>query len=64
MTGRRELSVSEMLNVVFFSSGVTRACLNEVGKVPVRRDVLNKETWLLLLLYRTYSDHYTAHLQH
>ncbi len=29
-----------MFNVGFFSSGVTRACLNGVGKVPVRRDVL------------------------
>ncbi len=30
-----------MLNVlVFFSSGVTRACLNALGKVPIRRDVL------------------------
>ncbi len=25
---------------VFLSSGVTRACLNAVGKFPVRRDVL------------------------
>ncbi len=29
-----------MFNVGFFSSGVTRACLNALGKVPVRRDVL------------------------
>ncbi len=29
-----------MFNVVFLSSGVTRACLHAVGKVPVRRDVL------------------------
>ncbi len=29
-----------MLNVVFLSSGVLRACLNALGKVPVRRDVL------------------------
>ncbi len=29
-----------MFNVGFFSSGVTRACLNAVGKMPVRRDVL------------------------
>ncbi len=31
-----------MFNVGFFKvgSGVTRACLNGVGKVPVRRDVL------------------------
>ncbi len=29
-----------MFNVVFLSSGVTRACLNAVGKIPVRRDVL------------------------
>ncbi len=29
-----------MFNVVFLSSGVTRACLNAVGKMPVRRDVL------------------------
>ncbi len=29
-----------MFNVGFFSSGVTRACLNAIGKVPVRRDVL------------------------
>ncbi len=26
--------------VCFLSSGVTRACLNAVGKMPVRRDVL------------------------
>ncbi len=26
-----------MFNVGFLSSGVTRACLNAVGKVPVRR---------------------------
>ncbi len=25
---------------VFLSCGVTRACLNAVGKIPVRRDVL------------------------
>ncbi len=30
-----------MFNVVFFfSSGITRACLNAVGKMPVRRYVL------------------------
>ncbi len=29
-----------MFNVGFFSSGVTRACLNAVGKMPVKRDVL------------------------
>ncbi len=29
-----------MFNVGFLSSGVTQACLNTVGKVPVRRDVL------------------------
>ncbi len=29
-----------MINVGFLSSGVTRACLNAVGKMPVRRDVL------------------------
>ncbi len=29
-----------MFNVVFFSSWVTRACLNAVGKMPVRSDVL------------------------
>ncbi len=29
-----------MFNVGFFSSGVTLACLNAVGKMPVRRDVL------------------------
>ncbi len=44
MNRRREtglwLSVSEMLNVGFLSSGVTRASLNALGKVPVRRDVL------------------------
>ncbi len=28
-----------MFNVGFLSSGVTRACLNAVGKMPVRRDV-------------------------
>ncbi len=35
-----QLSVSEVFNVGFLSSGVTRACLNTVGKMPVRRDVL------------------------
>ncbi len=29
-----------MFNVGFLSSRVTRACLNAVGKMPVRRDVL------------------------
>ncbi len=29
-----------MFNVGFLSKGVTRACLNALGKVPVRRDVL------------------------
>ncbi len=29
-----------LFNVGFLSSGVTRACLNAVGKMPVRRDVL------------------------
>ncbi len=29
-----------MFNVGFLSSGVTRACLNTVGKMPVRRNVL------------------------
>ncbi len=29
-----------MFNVGFLSSGVTRVCLNAVGKMPVRRDVL------------------------
>ncbi len=29
-----------MFNVGFLSSGLTRACLNAVGKMPVRRDVL------------------------
>ncbi len=29
-----------MFNVGFLSSGVTRACLNVVGKMPVWRDVL------------------------
>ncbi len=29
-----------MFNVGFLSSGVSRACLNAVGKMPVRRDVL------------------------
>ncbi len=29
-----------MFDVGFLSSGVTRACLNAVGKMPVRRDVL------------------------
>ncbi len=44
MNGRREtgllFSIRELFNVVFLSSGVTRACLNAVGKMPVRRDVL------------------------
>ncbi len=29
-----------MFNVGYLSSEVTRACLNTVGKMPVRRDVL------------------------
>ncbi len=29
-----------MFKVGFLSSGVSRACLNAVGKMPVRRDVL------------------------
>ncbi len=29
-----------MFNVGFLSSGVTRPCLNAVGKMPVRRNVL------------------------
>ncbi len=29
-----------MFNVVFLSSGVTRACSNAVGEMPVRTDVL------------------------
>ncbi len=29
-----------MFNVGFLSSGINRACLNAVGKMPVRRDVL------------------------
>ncbi len=44
MNGRRGtglyFSIREVFNIVFFSSGVTRACLNAVGKMPVRRDVL------------------------
>ncbi len=36
MNGKRE----KVFNVVFLSSGVTRAYLNAVGKMPVRRDVL------------------------
>ncbi len=36
----RNTSKREVFNVVFLSSGVTRACLNAVGKMPVRRDVL------------------------
>ncbi len=36
-----------MCNVGFLSSGVTRACLNAVGKMPVRRDVDN--VWERLL---------------
>ncbi len=32
--------MSEILNVGFLSIGATRACLNAVGKMPVRRDVL------------------------
>ncbi len=30
-----------MFNVGFLSSRVTRVCVNAVGKVPVRRDVLS-----------------------
>ncbi len=44
MNGRREtglyFSKREVFNVDFFSSRVTRACLNAVGKMPVGRDVL------------------------
>ncbi len=44
MNGRREtclqLSLREVFNVGFLSSGGTRACWNAVGKMPVRRDVL------------------------
>ncbi len=44
MNGRREtglqFSIREVFNVGFLSSGVTRACLNAVEKMPVRRDVL------------------------
>ncbi len=44
MNGRREtglyFSKREVFNVGFLSSRVTRACLNAVGKMPVRRDVL------------------------
>ncbi len=44
MNGWREtglwFSIREVFNVGFFSSGVTRACLNAVGKIPVRRDEL------------------------
>ncbi len=44
INGRREIglyfSIREVFNVGFLSSGVTRACLNAVGKMPVRRDVL------------------------
>ncbi len=29
-----------MFNVGFLSNGVTRACLNAVGKLPMRRDGL------------------------
>ncbi len=29
-----------MFNIGFLSSGVTRACLNAVRKVPVRHDML------------------------
>ncbi len=43
MNGRREtglyFSIREVFNVGFLSSGVTQACLNAVGKIPVRRDV-------------------------
>ncbi len=42
--GRRETGLSfpkrEVFTVGFLSSGITRACLNAVGKMPVRRDVL------------------------
>ncbi len=44
MNGRKEtglyFSIREVFNIGFLSSGVTRACLNAVGKIPVRRDVL------------------------
>ncbi len=44
--GRREtglqFSKREVFNVGFLSSGVTRACLNAVGNMPVRRYVLIK----------------------
>ncbi len=42
MEGERQVCSfqSEVFNVGFLSNGVTRACLNAVGKVPMRRDVL------------------------
>ncbi len=43
MEGERQVCSflkEKCFNVGFLSSGVTRACLNAVGKMPVRRDVL------------------------
>ncbi len=44
MNGMKEtglcFSIREVFDVGFLSSGVTRACLNAVGKMPVRIDVL------------------------
>ncbi len=42
MEGERQVCsfLKRSVYVGFLSSGVTRACLNAVGKMPVRRDVL------------------------
>ncbi len=44
INGRREtglqFSKREVFNLGFLSSGVTGACLNAVGNMPMRRDVL------------------------
>ncbi len=40
LTVSKVFSIREVINLGFLSSGVTRACLNAVGKMPVRRDVL------------------------
>ncbi len=48
MNGRREtglkLSVSEVFNVGFLRSGVTRACLNAVGQCGLQQRKMKVET--------------------
>ncbi len=49
-----------MFNVGFLSSGVTRACLNAVGKMPVRREALFQfleiSQFFIVLIYINNAD--------